>query len=116
MGKVSIGQRMTRAFLIGLGIGIVSGLGFYFMTTAINMIAGSTVFDPIAILILTMGFILSLAIGIEMSKDISATENSMQSTTSTSVLRIEADPNMAAALSMLAQGKKKTEDGPPTPT
>ena len=76
MANVSIGQRMTRAFLIGLGIGIVAGLGFYLMTTAINMIAETTVFNPIAFLVLTMGFILSLAIGIEMSKDIAAKENS----------------------------------------
>lgn len=104
---------MTRAFLIGLGIGIVSGLGFYFMTTAINMIAGSTVFDPIAMLVLTIGFILALAIGIEMSKDISAIENNVQSTTSTSVLRFEASPEIGAVLQLLAQGKKKTEDAPP---
>jgi flagellar motor component MotA len=113
--KVSIGQRMTRAFLIGLGIGIVAGLGFYFMTTAINMIAATTVFDPIAMLILTMGFILAIAIGIEMSKDISAIENTIQSTTSTSVFRMEASPEVAALLSQIAQGMKKTEDGPPTP-
>jgi len=82
MGNVSIGQRMTRAFLIGLGIGILAGLGFYLMTTAINMIVAPAPapFNPIAFLILTMGFVLSLAVGIEMSADISDKQNDKQTT------------------------------------
>lgn len=70
---VSVGRRVTRAFLIGISLGLIAGLGFYFMATAINMIAMTTVFDPIALLVLTMGAMIVLAIGIELSADLAAT-------------------------------------------
>lgn len=117
---VSIAQKMTRAFLVGLTIGIIAGLGFYFMTTAINMIAGSTVFDPIAMLIITMGFVLVAAIAIELSADISS-KTDPTTTNHTSLMEI--GPNAAQAMDVLAlalqkseaQGEKNQPDGPPKP-
>jgi hypothetical protein len=67
---VSIGRRVTRAFLIGFGLALIAGLAFFFITTGINMIAAKTVFDPVAIMLFVMGSIMVLAIGIELSEDI----------------------------------------------
>lgn len=72
---VSIAQKIVRAFLVGMSIGFVAGLGFYFMAIAINMLSGTTTFNPIAILIFVFGFILISAIAIEMSADIASKQN-----------------------------------------
>lgn len=69
----SIGRKVVRAFLIGATIGLIAGLGFYFMTGAINMMAFPAIpYDPIAIMMLTLGFCLIAAVGIELSGDIAA--------------------------------------------
>jgi hypothetical protein len=49
---------------------LISGLGFYFIVTGINLIAGTVVFNPIAIMVFVAGAIMILAIGIELSNDI----------------------------------------------
>lgn len=69
---MSIGRKVVRAFLMGATIGIIAGLGFYFMTGAINMMASTAVYDPIAIMMLTLGFCLVAAVAIELSGDIAA--------------------------------------------
>lgn len=70
---VSIARKVIRAFLIGSVIGMIAGLGFYFMTSAINMMTTDTLpYNPIAIMILTYGFCLIAAVGIELSGDIAA--------------------------------------------
>ena len=56
---------------MGSVIGIIAGLGFYYMTSAINMMAASaTPYNPIAIMMLTYGFVVIAAIAIELSGDI----------------------------------------------
>jgi len=68
---VSLGRKVVRAFLMGSVIGIIAGLGFYYMTDAINMMAAAAPpYNPIAIMMLTYGFIVIAAIAIELSEDI----------------------------------------------
>lgn len=69
----SVARKVIRAFLIGATIGMIAGLGFYFESAAINMMAApATPFDPIAIMLLTFGFCIVGAVGIELSGDIAA--------------------------------------------
>ena len=56
---------------MGSVIGMIAGLGFYYMTGAINMMAApATPYEPIAIMMLTYGFVVIAAIAIELSGDI----------------------------------------------
>lgn len=88
---------MTRAILIGMTIAIFSGLGFYILTTGVDLIASTPVyvpvihngtltgytitpqsgapFNPIAIMLLVVGGVIVAALGIEMSADIEADQN-----------------------------------------
>jgi len=69
----SVGRKVVRAFLIGTTIGIVAGLGLYFMTDAINLMAApATPYNPVAVMVLCLGFCMVAAVGIELSGDIAA--------------------------------------------
>ena len=70
MAKKSIAAKIIRAFFIGQTIGFIGGIGMYVMAKAVNILAGSAVFDPTALLLLTDGVATVAAIGIELSKDL----------------------------------------------
>jgi len=74
MAKVSVARRITRAFFIGMGIGTTGAIGNYLMANAINVMTGVTMINPAGIAVLTLGFILSCAIGAELSADIASSE------------------------------------------
>jgi hypothetical protein len=67
--KPKIGQRMIRALFAGTTVGMIGGLGLYMLAKAINIIAGTPVFNEIAFLVLGLGGSLVAAVGIELSKD-----------------------------------------------
>ncbi|MEM4066560.1 MAG: hypothetical protein QXV17_06850 [Candidatus Micrarchaeaceae archaeon] len=68
--KKRLGARIVRAFFVGLTIGLVGGLGVYFMALSVNLQSSSSILNPTALLILTVGFILSASLGTELSKDL----------------------------------------------
>jgi hypothetical protein len=132
-----IGKRLTRAFVIGMGMAFLVGLGFYFLVTGVNLIATTPTYVPVivngtldhyaiapspgapfnatAIMFLAAGGILALALGVELSSDL--TDNSQQSSpqlTQQPQFILQLTPEGLAAL--VAQGQKKTDEGPPKPT
>ena len=70
MAKVSVGARVVRAVFIGFTIGIFGFLGFYLLATGVNLLANSTVINPIACGMFALGGAVVGAIGVELSKDI----------------------------------------------
>ena len=70
MAKKSIAAKLVRAFFVGQTIGLIGGLGLYIMARAVNALAGSTVLDPTAMLLLTDGLATIASIGVELSKDL----------------------------------------------
>jgi len=66
--KSRLGARAIRAFFLGAGIGFLGFLAVYFMATAINLQSSSTIFNPIALGLITFGFILLIVLGIEWSE------------------------------------------------
>lgn len=75
MANVSIAQKIVRAGLVGMTIGMIAGLGFYFMMVAINNITASTIAPPIDMFMLMFSFVIIAAIAIELSGDISSKQN-----------------------------------------
>jgi len=63
-----LGARAIRAFFIGSGIGLLAFFAIYFMGTAINLQAGKTVLNPIALGLVVFGFILLITLGIDYSE------------------------------------------------
>lgn len=70
--KPKIGQRIVRALFIGNMIGFVLFLVSYFLTTAINGVAGDTVLPEVPLSIGAYGMGIAASIGIELSKDMEA--------------------------------------------
>lgn len=68
--KPKLGQRIVRALFVGNMIGFVLFIVSYFMATAINGLAGSTVLPQIPLSLGAWGMGISVSIGIELSKDI----------------------------------------------
>jgi hypothetical protein len=68
--KVSLGRKFTRAFFIGMEIGLLGGLGLYLMAKAVNAMAAQAVLDPVGFLLIGLGGCLVAAFGIELSGDI----------------------------------------------
>jgi len=66
--KSRLGFRAIRAFFLGLGIGFLAFLAVYFMASALNMQAGNTVFNPIALGLVALGLFLLIFLGIEWSE------------------------------------------------
>jgi len=64
-----IGQRMTRGAVVGVGLGLVVGLGFYMMARGVNVLAGTVVFSETGMMLFGFGIMLLSAIGIELSAD-----------------------------------------------
>ena len=69
MAKVKFAQRLMRGFFTGLLGGLGGGLGLLFLCEAVNRIAGSTVLDPIAFLLLGVGMGILAGFSIEQSKE-----------------------------------------------
>jgi hypothetical protein len=69
---VSIAQKIVRAGLVGMTVGIIAGLGFFFMMTAVNNIVGTPIVPPMDMFLLMFSFVLIAAIAIELSGDISS--------------------------------------------
>lgn len=67
--KPKVGQRIIRGLFAGVSVGLVGGFGLYFMAQAVNMLANKVVIDPIAILLLSFGVVVTAAVSIELSKD-----------------------------------------------
>jgi predicted acyltransferase len=94
-----------------MGIAFCAGLGFYFLVTGVNLIAttptyvpvvkngtlagytiapnGGPPFNPIAIMLFVVGGILTLALGVEFSADLSDSKN-QETTQSIAVLATSA--------------------------
>ncbi|NPA96987.1 MAG: hypothetical protein GXO32_05245 [Crenarchaeota archaeon] len=68
--KKSVAARIIRGLFMGITIGVGGGIGVYFLTSAFNKIACSTIVNPIATLFLVLGVTITAAIGIELSKEL----------------------------------------------
>jgi len=68
--KIGIGRRIVRAIFNGMCIGIFGGAGLYLLATAVNLLAGASVINATAFLLLGLGGSVVAAIGIELSADI----------------------------------------------
>jgi len=75
MAKVKFGQRIARAFAYGIGLGTIYSMIMYSFTKAINILAIQsgldTVINEFSAILLGFGLGISLALGIEMSKEMS---------------------------------------------
>ncbi len=66
--KSRLGIRAIRAFFLGAGIGFLGFIAVFFMATAVNLQSNNPVFNPIALGLITFGFILLITLGIEWSE------------------------------------------------
>jgi len=74
MAKVRLLARIMRALFNGLAIGIFGTAAIYFIGKAIMLLNALTSEEFLSILLLVFGGFLTGSIGIELSKDIEATE------------------------------------------
>ncbi len=70
MAGKKVSARVIRGLFNGVTVGIFGGTGIYIMTSAVNSLAGTTVINPIAMLLLVLGGCIAGATGIELSKDL----------------------------------------------
>ncbi len=68
--KPKFAQRMIRATFNGMAISFLLFIVVYFFATAVNMLAGSTIFNPTAWGIFSFALGEAGSIGIELSKDL----------------------------------------------
>jgi len=66
--KSRLGARLIRAFFLGLGAGFIAFLAVYFIGIGLNMQAGTTIFNAIAIGLAVLGIFLLITLGIEWSE------------------------------------------------
>ena len=68
--KKRLGARIVRAFFVGLSVGFAGGFGVYLLALAVNTLQGTSVLNPLAFLLLVLGFTTVASVGIELSKDL----------------------------------------------
>ena len=68
--KPKLGQRLARSFFVSMGLGYLAFITSYFFAIAINSLANSTVIPAIPIALFSFAMMLSVGLGIELSKDI----------------------------------------------
>ncbi len=68
--RKKIGARVIRAIFNGLGLGILGGTGVYILASGVNNLAGTSVLNPTAFLLIVLGGSVTASIGIELSKDL----------------------------------------------
>jgi len=68
--KKRIGARVIRAIFNGVALGILGGTGVYILAQGVNTLAGATVLNPTAFLLIVLGGSVTASVGIELSKDL----------------------------------------------
>ncbi len=68
MARRKLAARLVRGFFVGNVVGLIGGLGLYIANKAVNLIANSTVLNPVGLLMMVYGFCIAAAVGIELSK------------------------------------------------
>jgi len=61
---------MIRAIFTGFSVGILGGVGVYILATGVNNLAGTSVLNPTAFLLIVLGGSVTASVGIELSKDL----------------------------------------------
>jgi len=68
--KKRLGARVIRAIFNGVALGILGGTGVYILAQGVNTLAGSSILNPTAFLLIVLGGSVTASIGIELSKDL----------------------------------------------
>jgi len=68
--KKRLSARIVRAFFVGLSVGFAGGFGVYLLALAVNTLQNASVLNPLAFLLLVLGFTTVASVGIELSKDL----------------------------------------------
>jgi len=68
--KKRLGARVIRAIFNGIALGILGGVGVYILAMGVNTLAGTSVLNPTAFLLIVLGGSVTASVGIELSKDL----------------------------------------------